>query len=63
MSQPRRKMSKFSTNNPNRFTHYNMGGRIVKPAKREPEIDLKAVERHQASLDARREEDGDILWA
>ena len=61
MSQPRRKASKFTR--PDRFTHFNMGGRIVKPAKREPEVCLKAMERHQKWLEENREDDGDILYA
>lgn len=63
MSQPRRKMSRNSTNNPDRFNHYNMGGRIVKAAKREPVISLKAIERHQDWIEANREADGDVLFA
>lgn len=62
MSQPRRKMSRNSANNPNRFNHFSTNGRIVKSAKREPEVCLKAMERRQKAMDARREEDGDILY-
>lgn len=62
MSQPRRKMSKFTS--PDRFMHYNMGGKIIKAAsKREQDISLAAMERRQKVMDARREDDGDILYA